>query len=75
MVDLAWWLVVGGVVGGGLEGVEGDYVVNEDTGPFCLFRLLLLLEESVDVNAPLIPFETYSVYKGMMEAVLSNLGM
>ena len=51
-------------------------MVNEDTGPFCLFRLLLLLlDGSVDMNAPIIPFETYSVCKGMREVVLSNLGM
>ena len=65
----------GVVVGEGLQGVIGDCVVDEDTGPFCLFRLLLLLDDSVVVNAPLIPFETYSVCKGMREVVLSNLGM
>ena len=51
-------------------------MVNEDTGLFCLFRLLLLLlDGSVDVNALIILFETYSVCKGMREVVLSNLGM
>ena len=65
----------GGVRGGGDAGASGGdgVVVDEDTGPFCLFRLLLMSDDGV--NAPLIPFETYSVCKGMREVFLSNLGM